>query len=285
MSRFLVWSDLHVEFWGDIPRILPRDDIDGLLIAGDTHTRTRHVDMALLAWEMLQVPVVMVRGNHEFHGREMSEIIEDDQRRLAEMRALGAEIHLLDGTEVEIAGTRIIGATLWTGFDLFPGREREAREAVEQHMSDFSKIMTNPVRMLSSGEMIEMHLRDREALLERAARPFPGPTLVMTHHTPVAEMIHPGRLTGSERKRLSVSGFASDMWTDIRPLAIDAWVSGHAHDPVDMVLRGDRRDVRFVSNPRGYPKEELPFDPEFILDLGVTPVPALAPDPEMGDPA
>lgn len=283
MSRFLVWSDLHVEFWGDIPRIDRRDDIDGLLIAGDIHTRTRHVDMALLAWDMLRVPVVMIRGNHEFYGREMPEIIADDRKRFREIRKLGADIHLLEGSDIEIAGTRIIGATLWTGFDLWPGRERAAREATERSMNDFLEIRTNPVRFLSSGDMISMHHHDREAILSLADRPFPGPTIVMSHHVPIMEMVPAARFQGSDHRRLSVSGYASNLWPDIRHLDIDAWVSGHSHDPVDMRMEGMERDIRFVSNPRGYPNEGLPFDPNFTIEVRGRLEPALTIDPEMED--
>lgn len=41
--------------------------------------------------------------------------------RLAELRAEGLPLHVLHGEVVEIAGVRIVGATLWTDFRLFPG--------------------------------------------------------------------------------------------------------------------------------------------------------------------
>lgn len=45
MARFLVWSDLHSEFWQgfDLPDLsLP---VDGVLIADESQTRCRYLDI------------------------------------------------------------------------------------------------------------------------------------------------------------------------------------------------------------------------------------------------
>ena len=113
MARFLVWTDLHDEFWNKIPEIPDEAlGVDALLLAGDISTHGRHVDAALLLWDQLRKPVIMVRGNHEFYGSVIPELIEEEQARIAKMNAAGADIRLLDGDVTEVAGTRIIGATL-----------------------------------------------------------------------------------------------------------------------------------------------------------------------------
>lgn len=45
MVRFVVWSDLHDEFWDsfDLPDL--STTVDGLLIADDTHAMGRHLDV------------------------------------------------------------------------------------------------------------------------------------------------------------------------------------------------------------------------------------------------
>ncbi|MEP3639192.1 MAG: hypothetical protein ABJN14_18230 [Paracoccaceae bacterium] len=114
MTRFLVWSDLHDEFWGgfDLPDLsIP---VDGVLIAGDTHTMGRHLDIPARAARKYGCPVVVIWGNHEPYGSIWSELIEQEAVQLARLHAEGLDVRVLHGAVTEIAGVRIIGATLWT---------------------------------------------------------------------------------------------------------------------------------------------------------------------------
>ena len=68
MAHFLVWSDLHDEAWGGFRLPKLSEPIDGVLIAGDTHTLGRHLRIPLAAARRYQCPVVLIWGNHEPYG-------------------------------------------------------------------------------------------------------------------------------------------------------------------------------------------------------------------------
>jgi len=274
MARFLLWSDLHDEFWQSLPETTVGDRVDAILLAGDTHTQGRHVDSALLIWDRYRVPVLMVRGNHEFYRSEISELTATDRRRIDEMNAAGADIRLLDGGATEVAGVRVIGATLWTDMDLFPGEHSRTRDAVERGLNDFRMIRSNPVRQFAATDWLEMHWRDRDAIFGLLGTPYAGETLVMTHHVPVREMINPARQIGPIEQQLFSAGFASDLWWEIRNRNVHSWVCGHSHDNDDKVLEGKYGPVRFVANARGYPREGVVFDPDLVIEVAPRPEPS-----------
>ncbi|TNE63408.1 MAG: hypothetical protein EP336_17450 [Rhodobacteraceae bacterium] len=93
MARFLVWSDLHDEFWGgfDLPDLSA--PVDGVLIAGDTHTRGRHLEIPAQAARKYGCPVVVIWGNHEPYGSVWSELLADEEHQLAVLRAESLDIH------------------------------------------------------------------------------------------------------------------------------------------------------------------------------------------------
>lgn len=180
MARFLVWSDLHDEFWGgfDLPDLSA--PVDGVLIAGDTHTRGRHLEIPARAAGKYGCPVVVIWGNHEPYGSVWAELLAEEERQLAVLRAEGLDIRVLHGATTEIAGVRIIG-----------GHEKRA--------------MNN--------------------------------------------------------------GFASDLWEKIRGFDVNTWVWGHSHEGESRTIEGDHGPIRFVTNQRGYPGEEVEFDPAYVLEV------------------
>ena len=127
MARFLVWSDLHDEFWGgfDLPDLSA--PVDGVLIAGDTHTRGRHLEIPARAARKYGCPVVVIWGNHEPYGSVWAKLLAEEERQLAHHRAEGLDIRVLHGAMTEIAGVRIVGATLWTDLRLYPEFDDLAR--------------------------------------------------------------------------------------------------------------------------------------------------------------
>jgi hypothetical protein len=168
---------------------------------------------------------------------------------------------------VIIAGCRVIGATLWTDMNLYPGMMKLTRDTVYQSMNDFSKIRTGPSKHFGVEDWIDMHWLDRQYIVETLETPHEGKTLVMTHHIPVRDMIHPLREIGAPARYVSNAGFASDMWWQIRNFDISAWVSGHSHDNRSAVKRSLHGDIRFMANSRGYPQEGAQFDPGYIVEV------------------
>lgn len=180
MARFVFWSDLHMEFATFEP---PHPDsfagpIDGVLLAGDTASGydLAYLDFAELVSSRYQVPVAMVLGNHEFYGCEVGDLLARQAQRLEDLRNNGHQIHILDGNAVVIAGTRIVGATLWTDFELDPVAPLNSRQIAEAMMNDYRaiKIDDGGIRPLQVTDTITFHRSEKNALLTELSQPFNG---------------------------------------------------------------------------------------------------------------
>lgn len=267
MARFLVWSDLHDEFWGgfDLPDLFAK--VDGVFIAGDTHTMGRHLDIPAKAARKYGCPVVVIWGNHEPYGSIWSELIEQETVQLAELHREELDVRVLHGVATEIKGVRIIGATLWTNLALYPPFEFLARTMVSAYMQDYRAIRTAPKKRFTIDDMLERHAEDKAAIFSALCKPHDGPTLVMTHHLPVRELIAPWRTIGGEEKRAMNNGFACDIWDEIQGHYIHTWIWGHSHEGEYWAAEGKHGPIRFVTNQRGYPGEGVAFDPAYVVEI------------------
>jgi hypothetical protein len=141
-------------------------------------------------------PVLYVAGNHEFYGNSLG-------RTRSELKALcaGTHIHVLDDDAVVIGGVRFLGTTLWTDFLLFgTGAQRDAAVAESlRYIRDFSRITVGDDYggdLFSPDASAALHRGHAGWLANRLAEPYPGPTVVITHHAPSPCSIHP-RFEGS----------------------------------------------------------------------------------------
>lgn len=266
MPRFLIQTDLHDEFWQELTwpdrKILIQEDVDAILLAGDLSTKGRTVDVMLDAWRKTGLPVRAVYGNHDFYHASLTERREIDRLRLEKLRAEGADIDILERKAEIIAGVRILGCTLWTDLELYPSQGGLIREVVGRDMKDFTHI-----RNFRIVDWLVEHVQDRDFLFTALENDVPEPTLVMTHHLPLLELIHPTRSMGPLREVALNGGYASDLARHIRPHRIAAWLCGHSHDNQRHVLKGALGPILFVTNARGYPRERCAFDPGKILTI------------------
>lgn len=287
MAQFLVWTDLHVEFHKTLPP-LPQDvgDLDAILIAGDLSTRGRHIDAMLEVWGSARIPVRMVYGNHEFYDQEVEALKLQDADRISHLRDLGADIDILDRKAEVIAGIRVLGCTLWTDLNLYPDLGARQGKIVAATLNDFQQIMVkddtrfSKKRPITTDDFRAWHRTDREWLLSALKEGSQEPTLVMTHHMPCKQLLHPTRCEGNSITNAVNAGFASDLWRQIAQCDVVTWIYGHTHEnwnwaPMD-------HPVTFISNARGYPQERRPagardFDPGLIVE--VPGPPDLAPSP------
>lgn len=265
MARFLVWSDLHDEFWGgfDLPDLSA--SVDGVLIAGDTHTMGRHLDIPAAAARKYGCPVVAIWGNHEPYGSIWSELLADENRQLEALHSEGLDIRVLHGAATEIAGVRIIGATLWTDLALYPPFEYLARTMVSAYMQDYRAIRTAHKTRFTIDDMLERHTQEKAAILSALSEPHDSPTVIMTHHLPVRQLICAERTIGGHEKRAMNNGFACDLWDEIRGFDIHTWIWGHSHEGENWTGNGEHKTIRFITNQRGYPGEGVQFDPRFEI--------------------
>lgn len=269
MARLLYWSDLHTEF---NTFTLPKPDdvgpIDAVLLGGDTAVGDAHLDTLFAVWETYGVPVLSIRGNHEYYKQVWEDMEERDAARLKVWHDTAIPIYVLDGDSIVIKDVRIIGATLWTDMRVMGDEGIFAIPKVERALNDYHQIRVRSgsmTRHITAKDTITKHVSDREAIFHHLAQPFEGKTLVMTHHIPTPLCIHP-----QYKDDVVTAGFASDLTDRIAETCVDVWTYGHTHKKTDdSITRDDGGTTRFVSNIRGYPHEYDPeqFSPTFVIEL------------------
>ena len=246
-----ILSDLHLSRGA---LAIPCNGADAVILAGDI---ARPKEAA--AWAAsLSKPVLYVPGNHEFYGGSIAGTV----RELKQLCA-GGNIRVLDDDAVVIGGVRFLGSTLWTDFGLFgEGEERLAamREA-SSFMRDFNAIRIGDA-LFTPGDSAALFTAHARWVESKLAEPHDGPTVVITHHAPSRNSIHP-RFAGS----LLNACFVSDAEHLIDGRRARLWIHGHTHDSFDYRVNG----MRVVCNPRGYAKngvnENPLFDADFVVEL------------------
>lgn len=260
MKIYLV-SDLHVEFFKDFP--LPTAEVDVVVLAGDIHHGSQVLDVARAYQRSCHVPVILVAGNHEYYHAEFSERLSSLRREAAKL----PNIHFLENDSVVIGGVRFLGCTLWSDFRLY-GEESVplTKWHAIQCISDFNVIRSGNRRFIP--DTCESLFKESYAWLEQAlATPFDGPTVVVTHFLPHRAGIHPKHLRKPDDELTPY--FTVDCSMLMRQYPMAAWLYGHTHNSIDIIVENG---TRLISNQRGYPNEPAlytQFDPEKIIDICV----------------
>lgn len=232
--KIQIASDLHLNpLESRFPdyRVVEPADADVLVLAGDIHRATRAFDI----FEDWPVPVMYVHGNHDLYDAEYAEAVES-------MRAASASsnVHFLEGSEYVLDGVRFLGCCLWTDYALYPDQQQAAMKEAEPKMRDYSAIRTADGHF-TPDHALHMHQQARAWLQAQLDQPFDGKTVVVTHHGPHPNSVHP-RYAGM----LLNAAFVSDLTPLFGKAAL--WVHGHVHDSFDYEIAG----TRVVANPRGY---------------------------------
>ena len=234
--KIRILSDLHLEHSHRHPPFtLPAADADVVVLAGDIDNGTRAID-----WAEASFPgqtVLYVPGNHEYYDADL-------HTAAAALRArarVSANVRLLDNDEQLIDGVRFLGSTLWTDFALV-GRQNTDHAMAEslKYVVDFRKIHVGD-DFLTPQQTIDLHHDAVDFLQERLKRPFAGKTVVITHHAPHPNSVHP-RWTGNPVNAAFVSDLTRLMGKPV------LWFHGHTHDSFDFTVQG----TRVLANPMGY---------------------------------
>ena len=259
MTHIRLMSDLHLEFG---PLALHGGVEDVLVLAGDIGIFTDGIVWAEKQSHELGIPVVMIAGNHEFYQntRHRGHSIVSTLDALHETAAKTSGcVTFLERETATISGVRFIGATLWTDFNLF-GNVARAKYAAKQGMNDY--------RLIDSSKAEEFHpdVAEREHMLSLAYikneldKPFPGKTVVMTHHAPSRRSIA-GRYARDEYS----PAYASNLDALVEKSGAALWTHGHVHFTFKYMVG----KTLVQTNPRGYYGYELnpDFDPSLTIDL------------------
>lgn len=257
--RLRILSDLHLEVG---PLELDRSDEDIILLAGDIGRFTDGVIWADRVSQKFDRPVVMIAGNHEFYSGSQSPVA-TVRGTLEALHAAAAQtagrVIFLECEAVVVDGVRFVGTTLWTDFALL-GEPSLSMLIAEQTMNDYRRIYRNPGALIRGLEVVRTHFAYRKFLADTLAVQFPGPTVVMTHHSPSYRSLA-GRYTDDH----VAPAYASNLDDLVARSGAALWVHGHIHVSQDYRIG----DTRVVCNPRGYDGRELnpSFDPRLTIEL------------------
>jgi Icc-related predicted phosphoesterase len=282
--RLQLFSDLHFEHfrrgYDALGNISVHPQADVVVLAGDIDSGESALRRAAALVQACGKPVVWVAGNHEFYG--------DDYLRLMDTyRASQSDgVYFLQDQCVEIDGVRFCGCVLWTDFRLYEGSGR--LPAVEDALRVGNRVL-NDFRVIRYGglpftaeQSLAVHAASRAWLETMLDLPFPGKTVVITHHAPHPRSIHPRFSYGRAAVLASPQPLPGEnpAWpgnvcfaSDLTPLVekTDLWLHGHIHDSMDYQVGR----CRIVANPRGYPYvqnnkicwENPAYEPLKLIDL------------------
>jgi predicted phosphohydrolase len=277
--RIAYMSDLHLEMesfrlaipgWADFmarhkkvlrhpsrgPMLDELGNIDLVVLAGDIHNGLRGIVYADQVSAYLDVPVLMIAGNHEYYHHDAMVLLP----ALREAARRTQRVHFLENASAvfEAQGERvkIFGATLWTDFTLH-GDSTESALYAHRVMNDYRFIDMDRIK-LTPWNTKAFHESTRQWLSGELAATEPGvKRVIVSHHAPSAR--------GLGKKQGAIApAYATELIAEFADQKLDLWIHGHTHFRHDSMVAG----VHLVSAPRGYVghdgAEPLQFRPGII---------------------
>ena len=262
--RLQLFSDLHLETETFDPQ--PAAGAEVLVLAGDIDANWT----ALERFGGWPAPVLMVAGNHEFDGRDLTAAWPALRERCDRFGIRLIERESLVLTSAAGLRVRFVGTVRWSDFDLFgaAGRDRAMRAAAY-----FLKLMaaSRGGEPVGPAQLRDESLACRDWLAAELRLPNPGladvagweSTVVVTHFAP--------SLRSADPRFGKQPGTASFCNADDELIALaDLWLHGHLHCRHDYtVARPGLAPTRVVSQAMGLPRkgESVGFDPFKLLQV------------------
>lgn len=169
-------------------------------------------------------------------------------------------MHFLERETLELPGLRILGCTLWSGFDLYGADQVDtAMACAGERINDYWMIRTHHGRRLTPRNTRQLHRKSVAWLDDELAKPFDGKTMVVTHFAPHQGCV-PEKFQGSDLSPY----FVTDLAWLMEKHKIDVWCFGHTHTNCDFVAENG---CRLVSNQLGYASERCEgFRPGLVIE-------------------
>lgn len=261
--KIQVLSDLHMEFLETRGRNVLEglefsSSAEVLVVAGDVHKGTDGIDYLNKVYDGR--PLIYVPGNHEFFGSDYDALY--DQFYHSNKDPSRGVVTLVGGQYVDLVIeqqlVRVVGATLWTDFDLEGDDNRLAlARMAEAFLPDFQFISRGKFSAQRSREICLQEI----SAIEEAINQCSHSCAVVTHYLP-----HPDSISVDFRNDPLNASYASRLPASLFAKA-SLWVHGHAHHNVDYRVK----NCRIVSNPRGYPTwngfQNAAFNPQWMVEF------------------
>jgi len=234
-------SDLHLEFIHNQEYIInkPLETVgDVLILAGDitslNYYNVRAFDKSFFKSLSKQFKrVLWIPGNHEFY-RSWDTIMLDKPVQIQVL----PNIQLVHNVAVVIDQVRFLLTTLWSHID------EQNEWTIGRGMSDFDLIRYSGRKLTPAMYTKRLHEPSLAFLRTELAKPFNGPTVVVSHHLPSLQCVHP-RYKNSELQQ----GFANDLDNFILETQPDIWLYGHSHGNRPPIQIGK---TQLLTNMLGY---------------------------------
>ncbi|MBB6262215.1 putative phosphodiesterase [Paenochrobactrum gallinarii] len=253
--KFWVFSDIHIEINSRVSFPSNPPEVDAILIAGDLNYASEIQESAKFVIDHYNLPVIFVAGNHEFY-QQTSMPHATHEMEMAELASRSEDwkqrFYFLNRKTIVLGDTRIIGATLWTDFELATENWEDAiwRLNKTNAINDFHAIQYDKNQIFRPNDMLQLFQADQTYIKEQLMVPFDGTTVVMTHHLPHPFCVAP-EFKDDEHSYLfacSEKAFEQLLHSETAP---HLWVHGHTHTAMDVTVE----NTRIVCNPHGYDHE------------------------------
>jgi predicted phosphodiesterase len=277
MPKIFYSSDLHLEYQD------PEDDISAFYIYSDPDMAEEYLKSYLvLAGDICQIfekekfrkffdivsrlfkVIIYVTGNHEYHRITYCDIL------INQGVYRYSNVYFLQNDFIEFLedGIRFYGTTLWSKLDPNPANNKIA----EKCGSDFKSIK-NPNPSVSSfyitrKETAKLFDKQFTNLKIDLTAENNLKTIVVTHHTPLMEIIQPWIKLNEEKYKPLASLYASDLKSELVDLSFDYWIFGHSHSTYHHELElKNNKIAKFMSNPYGYFGSNKVFNSNSFIEI------------------
>ena len=246
-------SDLHVDRGLNEGYIPDLSGIETYIIAGDLgqHKVAQNFIRTILE-KYPSIDIVHVLGNHEYYDAYLEKV----HLLFSKLSDEYEKYHYLQNDSVVIQGIKFIGATLWTSLNNNDPLElHDARYG----LNDFKYIRyKNGVLKFTPEYSTKLHRESKEYIF-KTLEESEELCVVVTHHKPF--VTNTGYLSSAFETELR-----GDLVDNSNPPKV--WISGHDHKRHDIIFDCNGKEVRFISNPKGYPHEKnTGFEENLIIEL------------------
>lgn len=208
--------------------------------------------------------IIYVTGNHEYHRIVYSDIlINEGVYRYENVYFLQNDF--IEFPEDEI---RFYGTTLWSKLD--PNRENNI--ITQNYGSDFKSIKNHDplsksfyITRKGTAKLFEKQFTNLKFDLTNQSN---IKTIVVTHHTPLMEIIQPWINLNEKKFTPIASLYASDLKSELINLDFDYWIFGHSHSTYQYELElKNNKTAKFMSNPYGYFGSNEKFNVNTFIEI------------------
>ena len=208
--------------------------------------------------------IIYVTGNHEYHRVVYGDIL------INQGIYRFSNVYFLQNDFIEFPedGIRFYGTTLWSDLDSNPKNNIIA----ENCGSDFKSIknhepQSNSLYITRKGTAKLFEKQFTNLRFDLTA-PNELKTIVVTHHTPLMEIIQPWIKLNEKKHRPLASLYASDLKSKLVDLNFDYWIFGHSHSTYQYELELKNNNLaRFMSNPYGYYGSNEKFNVNTFIEI------------------